>query len=130
MVRRETRQRRLDDMSFLMLAGVLVNQTIRTARRHGSSENPLPLLTGPFTRFFTDAERLDCTGGDGRADGLGHFVFALAATAVAGTASAAGWGGGFRVGSVVTATGATCTGGVSRFCARSRSVNISSQHDT
>ena len=105
MVRRETRQRRLDDMSLLMLAGVLVHQPIRTTRRHGRSENPLPLLTGPFTRFFTDAERLDCPGGDGRADGLGHFVFALAAAAVAGTASVAGWRGGLRVGSVVAAAG-------------------------
>ena len=119
MVRRETRQRRLDDMSFLMLTGIPINKTIRTTRRHGSSENPLPLLTGPFTRFFTDAERLDGTGGDGRADGLRHFVFAFAATAVAGLASGAGagagWGGGFGVGSVVAAAGAargrgaTCT---------------------
>ena len=109
MIRRETRQRRLDDMSFLMLTGIPINKTIRTTRRHGSSENPLPLLPGPFTGFFTDAERLDGTGGDGCADGLGHFVFAFAAAAVAGLASGgggAGWGGGFRVGSVMVAAGA------------------------
>lgn len=111
MVCRKTRQCRLDDMSFLMLAGIPINQAIRTTRRHGSSENPLPLLPGPLTRFFTDAESLDCTGGDGCADGLPHFVFAFAATALAGTASAAGWGGGFRVGSVIAAAGAAGWGG-------------------
>lgn len=103
-----------------MLPRILINQPIRTARRHSRGEDALPLLTGPLTGLFTDAERLDGTGGDGCADGLCHFVFAFAAAAVAGvgTASAACWRGRFGVGSVVAAAGAGAgAGGRGAACA-------------
>lgn len=89
MVRSKTRQRRLDDMSLLVLAGVLVNKSIRTTGRYRGSEDAFSLFTFPFTWFVADAERLDGTGCNGCTDGLLHFVLALAAGTLLASAGAA-----------------------------------------
>lgn len=97
MVRSKTRQRRLDDMSLLMLAGVLVDESIRATGRDSSSQDAFSLFAFPFTRFVADAERLDSTSRNSCTDGLLHFLLALAtgallAAAGAAARSATAWG--------------------------------------
>jgi len=89
MVCSKTRQRRLDDMSLLMLARVLVNKSIRATGRDCSSQDAFSLFAFPFTRFVADAEGLDSTGCNGRTDGLLHFLLAFAAGALLAAADAA-----------------------------------------
>ena len=89
MVRSKTRQCRLDDMSLLVLAGVFVNESIRTTGRYRGSEDAFSLFTFPFTWFVADAKCLNGTGCDGCTDGLLHFVLALAAGTLLASAGAA-----------------------------------------
>lgn len=85
----KTRQRRLDDMSLLVLAGVFVNESIRTTGRYRGSEDAFSLFTFPFTWFVADAERFNSTGCNGCTDSLLHFVLALAAGTLLAAAGAA-----------------------------------------
>ena len=89
MVRGKTRQRRLDDVSLFVLAGILVNKSIRTTGRYRGSKDAFSLFTFPFTWFVADAERLDGTCCDGCTDGLLHFFLALAAGTLLAAAGAA-----------------------------------------
>lgn len=89
MVRCKARESRLDDMSLLVLARVLVNESIRTTGRYRGSENAFSLFAFPFTWFVANAERFNGTGCDGCTDGLLHFVLALAAGTLLASAGAA-----------------------------------------
>lgn len=99
-------------MSLLVLAGVFIDKSIRTTGRYCGSEDPFSFFSGPFAGFLADAEGLDCTGCNGRANSLGHFLLTLTAStllvmrAAAGSATGRRWRN--RVRFVMT-TGATTT---------------------